>query len=40
MAEFSGSLQVVYQYNAQVDQITIDTKTQPLTVKAVMRVHV
>lgn len=40
MAEFSGSLQVVYQYNAQVDQITIDTKTQPLIVKAVMRVHV
>lgn len=40
MGEFSGSLQVVYQYNAQVDQITIDTKTQPLTVKAVMRVHV
>lgn len=40
MAEFSGSLQVVYQYNETVDQITIDTKTQPLTVKAVMRVHV
>lgn len=39
-ASFSGSLQVVYQYNAQVDQVTIDTKTQPLTVKAVMRVHV
>lgn len=40
MPEFSGSLQVVYQYNKKVDQITIDTKTQPLTVKAVMRVHV
>lgn len=40
MADFSGSLQVVYKYNENVDQITIDTKTQPLTVKAVMRVHV
>lgn len=40
MADFSGSLQVVYQYSEEVDQITIDTKTQPLTVKAVMRVHV
>lgn len=40
LADFSGSLQVVYQYNEQVDQITIDTKTQPLTVKAVMRVRV
>ena len=40
LSEFTGSLQVVYQYNENVDQITIDTKTQPLTVKAVMRVHV
>ena len=40
MSDFSGSLQVVYQYNETTDQITIDTKTQPLTVKAVMRVHV
>lgn len=41
MSKFSGSLQVVYKYNKdKVDQITIDTKTQPLTVKAVMRVHV
>lgn len=40
MATFSGQLQVVYQYNAEVDKITIDTQTQPLTVKAVMRVHV
>lgn len=40
MSTFSGSLQVVYQYNETVDQITIDTKTQPLTVKAVIRVHV
>lgn len=40
MSNFTGSLQVVYQYSKEVDQITIDTKTQPLTVKAVMRVHV
>lgn len=38
--QFSGSLQVVYKYNEAVDQVTIDTKTQPFTVKAVMRVHV
>ncbi|MCI7634040.1 MAG: Ig-like domain-containing protein [Mollicutes bacterium] len=40
MPQFSGSLQVVYKYNEAVDQVTIDTKTQPFTVKAVMRVHV
>lgn len=40
MSNFTGSLQVVYQYSEEVDQVTIDTKTQPLTVKAVMRVHV
>lgn len=40
LSDFTGSLQVVYQYNETVDQIEIDTKTQPLTVKAVMRVHV
>ena len=40
MPQFSGSLQVVYKYNEEVDQVTIDTKTQPFTVKAVMRVHV
>lgn len=40
MPDFSGSLQVVYQYSENGDKITIDTKTQPLTVKAVMRVHV
>lgn len=40
MNNFTGSLQVVYQYSEEVDQVTIDTKTQPLTVKAVMRVHV
>lgn len=39
-AEFSGQLQVIYRYNKTVDQVTIDTKTQPLLVKAVMRVHV
>lgn len=41
LSNFSGSLQVVYKYNEEkVDQLTIDTKRQPLTVKAVMRVHV
>ena len=40
MANFNGQLQVVYKYNKEVDKITIDTKTQPLLVKAVMRVHV
>ncbi len=40
LPNFTGSLQVVYQYNKEVDSVTIDTKTQPLTVKAVMRVHV
>lgn len=40
ISQFSGSLQVVYKYNEAVDQVTIDTKTQPFTVKAVMRVHV
>lgn len=40
MANFNGKLQVVYKYNKEVDKITIDTKTQPLLVKAVMRVHV
>lgn len=40
MADFTGKLQVVYQYSAAIgDQITIDTKEQPLTVKAVMKVH-
>ena len=37
---FNGQLQVIYQYNDTVDKITIDTKTQPMTVKAVMRIHV
>lgn len=39
MPDFNGQLQVIYQYNSDVDKITIDTKTQPLLVKAVMRVH-
>ena len=39
-ATFNGQLQVIYQYNDTVDKITIDTKTQPMTVKAVMRIHV
>lgn len=39
MSTFNGQLQVVYQFNKNVNQITIDTKTQPLTVKAVLRVH-
>lgn len=39
LSTFSGTLQVIYQYNASVEQITMDTKSQPLTVKAVMRVH-
>ena len=38
-AEFNGQLQVVYQYNKNVNQITIDTKTQPLTLKAVLKIH-
>lgn len=39
MSGFDGQLQVVYRFNKNVNQITIDTKTQPLTVKAVLRVH-
>lgn len=39
ISTFNGQLQVVYQFNKNVNQITIDTKTQPLTVKAVLRVH-
>ena len=39
MSTFNGQLQVVYQFNKNVNQITIDTKTQPLTVKAVLRIH-
>ena len=40
MPGFNGSLQVVYKYNKVVDEIAINTKTQPLTVKAVMKIHV
>ena len=39
MSTFNGQLQVVYQFNKKVNQITIDTKTQPLTVKAILRIH-
>lgn len=39
MSEFSGQLQVVYQFNKNVNQLTIDTKSQPITVKAVLRIH-
>ena len=39
MSTFNGQLQVVYQFNKKVNQITIDTKTQPLTVKVVLRIH-
>ena len=39
MPTFNGQLQVVYQYNKNVNQLTIDTKSQPLTVKAVLRIH-
>lgn len=37
--QFNGQLQVMYQYNKQVSQITIDTKSQPLTLKAVLKIH-
>ncbi len=39
MSEFSGQLQVVYQFDKKVNQLTIDTKSQPITVKAVLRIH-
>ena len=39
-ATFNGQLQVLYKYSDLVDKTTIETKTQPKTVKAVMRVHV
>lgn len=40
MGTFSGELQAVYKYNHEnVTQLTIDTQSQPLVVKAVMRVH-
>lgn len=40
MPEFNGTLQCAYMYNDTITQVEIDTKTQPKTVKAVMRVHV
>lgn len=39
LTTFSGETQVTYMYNKEVTQTTIDTKTQPLTVKAVMKIH-
>lgn len=39
MADFNGQSQVIYMYNDTVEALTIDTKTQPLTVKAVLRMH-
>lgn len=38
-ADFNGQLQVMYRYNKNVDQLTIDTKSQPLTLKVVLKVH-
>lgn len=39
MADFNGQSQVIYMYNDTVEALTVDTKTQPLTVKAVLRLH-
>lgn len=39
MANFNGQSQVIYMYNDNVQALTIDTKSQPLTVKAVLRIH-
>lgn len=39
LSTYTGALQVVYQYNASVNQLTIDTKTQPLTLKTVLKIH-
>ena len=38
-SSFNGQSNVMYQYNATVQKVTIDTKTQPLTVKAVLKVR-
>lgn len=40
MPEYNGSLPVVYMYNGYTERITIDTKSQPMVVKAIMKVHV
>lgn len=37
--QFNGQLQVMYRYNKKVNQLTIDTKSQPLTLKAVLKIH-
>ncbi len=39
VSSFNGQANVMYQYNTSVQKVTIDTKTQPLTVKAVLKVH-
>lgn len=39
LASFSGQLQVAYKYNKQVEKVVIDTKSQPVTLKTVLRVH-
>lgn len=38
-SQFSGQLNVKYMYNRSVESIVIDTKTQPMTLKTVLRVH-
>lgn len=40
MPEFTGSLPVVYMYNSYTTRLSIDTKSQPMVVKAIMKVHV
>lgn len=39
VSDFNGQSQVIYMYNDTIEALTIDTKTQPLTVKAVLRIH-
>ncbi len=39
LASFNGQLQVAYKYNKQVEKVVIDTKSQPVTLKTVLRVH-
>lgn len=40
MPEYTGNLPVVYMYNEYTTRLAIDTKSQPMVVKAVMKVHV
>lgn len=39
VSDFNGQSQTIYMYNDTIEALTIDTKTQPLTVKAVLRIH-